>query len=97
VLGGVHAFSQAVHAANIYRPKFQVGARLPNAHIWTGCLPLAICMTEEVQYTENTGGERLGGGQDTGKSLSNMFAGKWALEQVLVSLKLKKIIDAEVC
>jgi len=27
VLGSVHAFSQAVHAANTYRPRFQVRAR----------------------------------------------------------------------
>jgi len=27
VLGSVHAFSQAVHAANTYRPRFQVEAR----------------------------------------------------------------------
>ena len=31
MLGSGHAFSQAVHAANTYRPRFQVRPNLPSA------------------------------------------------------------------
>jgi len=43
VLGSVHAFSQAVYAANTYRPRFQVGTR-PSYHLCYFPSKVMICL-----------------------------------------------------
>jgi len=67
VLGSVHSFPQAAHAANTYRPRFQVKARASYTHESNGTR-LQLNLYTILHYTILYGVLRKNGGSEGGSN-----------------------------